>query len=127
MSFPAFSLGRASRTQEAVKGLNPDQQRLVEANLGLAGAAARRWQRRLKAPWADFVELRSLCHVGLCRAALTFDPAKGAAFSTWASLACDSQVRDHVRWRRRRRRTATVAIVPNSILDSDRIRIRRVY
>lgn len=63
--------------------LTPEQQRLVESNTGIAYAVASRWAKR--APdWTDPEELVGEAMTGLCRAAQTWDPAKGAKFSSYA-------------------------------------------
>lgn len=62
--------------------LNTEQQALVEDNLRLAGFMA---QKFINNSPLELDDLMSLCYVGLCKAAGTFDPTKGFTFSTWAA------------------------------------------
>lgn len=76
--------------------LTDEQQRLVEANLGLARLAAARVERRMTAVgkgrrWT-FEELTSAATLGLIRAARGFDPSRGTRFSTYATACCMTAV-----------------------------------
>jgi RNA polymerase sigma factor (sigma-70 family) len=61
--------------------LTPEQTRLVTANMGIAGHAARR--AALFYGW-DRDDAMQEASIALAQAALTYDPARGARFSTYA-------------------------------------------
>jgi RNA polymerase sigma factor (sigma-70 family) len=67
--------------------LSPAQQELVERNLNIARVVARtflrKWRRHL-----TIEDLDQLAMVGLCRAAASYDPAKGYSFSGHAWRHC---------------------------------------
>ena len=68
----------------------------LEDHLGLCRIQAHKWIRgrgeRLSCPIEDTEEYGDALE-GLCRAAKTFDPSKGCAFSTWASIWIIQKIR----------------------------------
>lgn len=81
--------------------LTPAQQELVAANLGLAGAVAKRLAN-LTPEWVSLDDVVAAAVVGLCRASQTFDPAKGARFSTYGWTAAAQHARRFLREERGR-------------------------
>jgi len=79
--------------------LTPDQQRLVEEHAAWAVDSPINSYRRA---WRDDQdELEALARFGLVKAALTFNPARGVLFTTWASTKIRSAVLDGRRLRMR--------------------------
>jgi RNA polymerase sigma factor (sigma-70 family) len=65
--------------------LTPAQQKLVEDNLGLAHWLLNKYWRRYVHRRIVYREIRAAAYFGLCRAAVAYDPAFGAAFTTYAT------------------------------------------
>lgn len=91
--------------------LTEEQRSLTAANAGLAGWAVQRIRRRY--PDLDHDEALSVASLGLCRAALTYDPARGR-FSTYAIICIMSAIRNLVV--ARRRPLVRLALVPHDVL-----------
>jgi len=72
--------------------LTEDQRALVAENTGLAKAVANKWAKYAN-DWTDPDDLVSEALAGLCRAAQTWDPAKGAKFSTYGWCWAEQNVR----------------------------------
>jgi len=70
------------------RGSPRDRNALVEQNLRLAAAAARRYRGR----WLDYDDRLSAAYEGLLAAAAGFDPTRGRAFSTYATTV----MRQHI-------------------------------
>jgi len=64
--------------------------RIVEGNLSLLDRAAAHFAARY--PGLDFEDARQAAYPGLVRAAETFDPTRGATFSTWSYNWCRSAI-----------------------------------
>ena len=79
------------------------QTRLVEDNVRLAYHVANRWASGR----ADDDTIQIACE-GLCQAALTFDPARGARFSTYAGRVMENALRMAYRQAHTARRAAVV-------------------
>jgi RNA polymerase sigma factor (sigma-70 family) len=75
---------------ESVKDsmLTPSEQQCVADNMGIAGQVV----KNLKRPGLPTEELRSAAYLALCHAALHYNPAKGARFSTYAWWVCYREV-----------------------------------
>jgi RNA polymerase sigma factor (sigma-70 family) len=82
---------------------------LVEQHLGVAEDEARRYLRRAP-PWVDRGAILSHAHLGLCRAALTYDARCGASFATWARRKARGAILDAVRAEEHTRRRADVRV-----------------
>jgi RNA polymerase sigma factor (sigma-70 family) len=87
-----MSTSRSSRHSkgQAVKTLRSDEERnrLVEANMGLAGAVVRRfWRSNDIARRLGFNVCYSECYFVLLKAAAGWDESKGIQFSTYATCA----------------------------------------
>ncbi len=73
----------------------PAQSALVTDNLPLVGAVVRHLRARSRMVLrVDVEELTAAGYLGLCEAALRFDPARSLAFSTYAWLWIARRVRD---------------------------------
>ena len=70
-----------------------DRERLINSNLSLARAAARRYAGR-GAELDDLVQIGAL---GLIKAADHFDPDRGVAFKTFAMPRIEGEIRHHLR------------------------------
>lgn len=65
--------------------LTPAQQLLVESALPLVRKIAGRQAKQLP-PWVDMDEIVAAGYLGLCQAALRFDPERHASFEVWAVI-----------------------------------------
>ncbi len=70
-----------------------DRERLINSNLSLARAVARRYAGR-GAELDDLVQVGAL---GLIKAADDFDPERGVAFKTFATHRIEGEIRHHLR------------------------------
>lgn len=80
--------------------MTPEQERLVEENVRLAFMVASRMIRRgvhLKDPLVDREDIRSVCLIGLMKAAQRFDPSRGFRFSTYAVQIITGEILNHMR------------------------------
>jgi RNA polymerase sigma-B factor len=68
-------------------------ERLVRDNQGLIHHLLKRF-RYADEPYEDLVQV---ANVGLVKAARSFDPARGARFSTYAALVIEGELRHHLR------------------------------
>ena len=64
--------------------LNQEQKKLVEANLKFVRKQANFFVKYRKLPWNISEELYHEGVLGMCRAAISFDPSKGVKFITYA-------------------------------------------
>lgn len=75
----------------------PDRQRIIDAvvelNLGMAEAVARRFAGR----GAETEDLVQIAYVGLVSAARRFDPAKGRSFASFAVPTMSGEIKRHFR------------------------------
>lgn len=70
-------------TSEPSRALSPEQRRLVEENLGIAGWAAARYSN-IEGLGEAREDILQEARLGLIDAARTFDSSKGYTFGTWA-------------------------------------------
>ncbi len=84
---------RAACTQKTT--LTGAQQQLVTDHLAIVPAIAKQLVKRLSLPhWIDIDEMVSCGYVGLCNAALSFDPTRNIKFGTYAHFRIRGAVID---------------------------------
>lgn len=69
--------------------MTDEQAELAEANINLAYFMAQKLINHTPLEYEDTI---STCFVGLCKAAMTFDPNKGIKFTTYATKIMQNQV-----------------------------------
>jgi RNA polymerase sigma factor (sigma-70 family) len=75
--------------------MTPEQEQLVLDHMKIVPAIARQLVKRLGLPyWIDIDEMVSCGNVGLCRAALQFDPERGVQFGTYAHFKIRASIID---------------------------------
>jgi RNA polymerase sigma factor (sigma-70 family) len=75
--------------------MTPQQEQLVLDHMKIVPAIARQLVKRLGLPyWIDIDEMVSCGNVGLCRAALQFDPERGVQFGTYAHFKIRASIID---------------------------------
>jgi len=79
-----------------VNPLTKEQRALVEKVMPMARGMARRWSLRGGHSVADTDDLFAVASLALCEAAPNWDPAKGAAWFTYAQVAVKSALRNYV-------------------------------
>lgn len=81
--------------------LTPEQQKLAEDNIKFAHFMANKLKGH---SYMEFDDLDAVCMEGLCRAARSYDPNKGIAFSSYASVVIHNwhkiQHRAYCRWQK---------------------------
>lgn len=70
--------------------MGPEVTKLIEKNVALAISIAVKVSKRCRS--VDIDELCSEARLQLCRAALSFDPTRGVAFSTYAYRCIESKL-----------------------------------
>lgn len=70
--------------------MTPEVTKLIEKNVALAISIAVKVSKRCRS--VDIDELCSEARLQLCRAALSFDPTRGVAFSTYAYRCIESKL-----------------------------------
>jgi len=83
------------------EALNNEQRDMIEEHYGFVIHKAKKWRKRIykTIEWDDIV---GLCELGICKAALNYDPERGAKFITYASHVIDNEVRMDLRKRNRK-------------------------
>ncbi len=71
-------------TPQERQQLTPDQQRQVEKHLGLASRMCKRFKALGRSRGVSPEDLRQEAYLGLCVAALRFDPTRQVSFQTYA-------------------------------------------
>lgn len=79
--------------------------KLVEENICLAVYVAKQWAKKTR---MDMDDALSATQYGLVKASMTFDPARGFQFSTYAVRITENEIRMDLR--RERRRIKTVSL-----------------
>jgi RNA polymerase sigma factor (sigma-70 family) len=87
---------------DVAKNKAPD----LENYIGLAYKIAEPFRKRQQR--IEDTEQFSDAMFGLCEAAMTYDPAIGVAFTTWATDVISNRVRKEYRWRGRKKRQLLV-------------------
>src|SRR5947209_6638533 len=67
-----------------------ERNRLIESHQYMAAITARRYSETENG--VDFADVEGAALYGLCRAADTYDPAKGCTFRTWAIRKMQAQI-----------------------------------
>jgi DNA-directed RNA polymerase specialized sigma subunit len=107
------TLERATRTQNT---LSPAQQQLVADHAHIVPSIARQLVKRFSLPyWIDIEEMISCGNLGLCNAALRFDPALGK-FETFASWKVRGAILDGFL---RRQAPATLPMISDDFFESE--------
>jgi RNA polymerase sigma factor (sigma-70 family) len=78
-------------------GLTEEQKQLVEQNIPLAVMCAKKLYKIYNSLKPDYEELLSEAKLGLCKAAVDFDPEKGFRFSTYAVWIIEGRIRLYLR------------------------------
>lgn len=77
--------------------LTAEQQQLVEDNWRLSRFVIKKYFHQGEGLSIEYEDLEQIGYVGLCRAALNYDPKRGTAFSTFACMAIRCQILQYLR------------------------------
>ena len=89
--------GKQRDREKKYPPLTKEQQKLVADTLWVAKICASRLIKKVNRGSLDFEDLVGYGYLGLCRAALRFDPSKGNKFSTFAHPTCMGTIRNAIR------------------------------
>lgn len=96
--------------------MTSEQQALVTNNMKLAYKVAHKWKSQWLRHGMEFEDLTQTCLLGLCRAAHTYDPSRGVAFSTYATRVMDNEVFAELK-KRRHYMDRNIATVDPELVD----------
>lgn len=77
--------------------LTAEQQQLVEDNWRLSRFVIKKYFHQGRGLPVEYEDLEQIGYVGLCRAALKYDPARGTTFATFACMAIRAYILHQLR------------------------------
>lgn len=95
--------------------MTKEQQKLVESNIKLAYKFATQYKNSYTCEFDDLVQIAS---VGLCKAAITYDPSKNYKFSTYAYVTMRNEILQLKRKKRIEDNYATLSLDSESYSDT---------
>ena len=72
--------------------LTPEQTKLVEDHIALARSIARKMTPKVSQNLLSYEDVESIGYLALCLAAISFDPTKGFAFTTYATSVVRAEI-----------------------------------
>lgn len=95
--------------------LNREQQTMVEANMPLVGFTINKY---LKSADMDYDDMTSVGYIGLCKAAVKYNPESGHQFSTYAAMTIVRCIqRDMMPMKRKKRGAGCITISYDMVLE----------
>ena len=88
---------KPKRSRRPIKALTPSQQELAESNILFAYSRAYQWYKKVGTylEWEDIV---SCCTMGIVKAARSYKVEKGLAFTTYAGISIDNELKQLFRY-----------------------------
>ena len=90
--------------------MTTEQEKLVESNLRLVGHTLRKYYPK-DLPIGDRDDVWQIGCIGLCKAAMTFEPAKGFTFATYAVKCIRTEIQHELRKLQAMRRTTDESVL----------------